>query len=146
MWEKWGLSREGEHQRVSQDQWTTAEEKWDKMLPQQGLLGAVVVGFLSPDGPGRFWRPWKVQGTGSFSTEGCLESCDFITTVLSLTLFLPDKGLKKKEATAFVKLPFCKVCIHKKKTRKSGYWLVLFWQMIYFPNKFIFLKSQAFSR
>ena len=47
-------------------------------------------------GPGRFQRPWQVQGTGSFSMKVYLESLASITTVLSLTLFLSVKGLRKK--------------------------------------------------
>ena len=47
-------------------------------------------------GPGRFQRPWQVWGTGSFSMKVYLESFGSITTILSLTLFLPDKDLRKK--------------------------------------------------
>ena len=47
-------------------------------------------------GPGRFQRPWQVRGTGSFSVKVYLESFVSITTILSLTLFLPDKDLRKK--------------------------------------------------
>lgn len=47
-------------------------------------------------GPRRFQRPWQVQGTGSFSVKVYLESLGPITTILSLTLFLPDRGLRKK--------------------------------------------------
>lgn len=73
-------------------EWTTAEGEWDKKLPRQGLAGSH--GHRAGNNqascpktdPRGFRRPWKVQGTGSFSVEGCLESCGFITA-LSFTLF-----------------------------------------------------------
>lgn len=59
---------------------------------------------------------------------------------LVLLSFLPDKGLKKKQAATFFTLLVCGVHIHKGKPWKNGHRLVFFWQMVYFPNKSIFFQ------
>lgn len=147
LWEKCrGGAQAGEHQRVSQDNWGEVGQKvppsgpprepwsWSRQQP----------GLLSQDGSWKFPEAWKVQATSSLTMRHCPELHVFVTTALCLTLFAWQR-LKKEISCHFFQIPVLWSPIHKGKPWKNGYWLVFFWQMIYFPNK-SFFKCQRYSR